>query len=196
MEVLHSIASFHATRAEISREEFRAFVRAALTRQPELQALSWDPRVPKKERPAWEARARADGFPNFNFTEKEEQNMILPASARNEYYPVYFLEALEKNELALGFDVCSEKVRGCALENARDTGRATATEPLRLAQEQAAQLGFLVFQPVYRGDCRTLEQRRANLAGFAVAVFRICDLVEPTLSELSGRGLGVTIKDK
>ena len=34
MEVLHSIASFYATRAEISREEFRAFVRAALTRQP------------------------------------------------------------------------------------------------------------------------------------------------------------------
>jgi CHASE1-domain containing sensor protein len=145
MEVLHSIASFHATRAEISREEFRSFVRAALTRQPELQALSWDPRVSRKERPAWEARARADGFPNFRFTEKEAKNLILPASSRNEYYPVYFLETLEKNELALGFDVCSEEVRRRALENARDTGRATAPAPLRLAQEQASQLGFLVF---------------------------------------------------
>src|SRR6202043_1487209 len=82
MEVLHSIASFHATRDEISREEFRAFVRAALTRQPELQALSWDPRVSRTERPIWEARARADGFPNFHFTEKEAQNLILPASSR------------------------------------------------------------------------------------------------------------------
>ena len=196
MEVLHSIASFHATRPEISREEFRAFVRAALTRQPELQALSWDPRVSRKERPAWEARARADGFPNFHFTQKEAQNTILPASSRNEYYPVFFLETLEKNELALGFDVFSEKLRRQALENARDTGRATATAPLRLAQEQASQLGFLVFQPVYRGDCRTLEQRRENLAGFAVAVFRICDLVEPSLLELRDRGLGVTIEDK
>ena len=196
MEVLHSIASFHATRPEISREEFRAFVRAALTRQPELQALSWDPRVLRKERPAWEARARADGFPNFHFTQKEAQNTILPASSRNEYYPVFFLETLEKNELALGFDVFSEKLRRQALENARDTGRATATAPLRLAQEQASQLGFLVFQPVYRGDCRTLEQRRENLAGFAVAVFRICDLVEPSLLELRDRGLGVTIEDK
>lgn len=196
MEVLHSIASFHATRPEISREEFRAFVRAALTRQPELQALSWDPRVSRKERPAWEARARADGFPNFHFTQKEAQNTILPASSRNEYYPVFFLETLEKNELALGFDVFSEKLRRQALENARDTGRATATAPLRLAQEQASQLGFLVFQPVYRGDCRTLEQRRENLAGFAVAVFRICDLVEPSLVELRDRGLGVTIEDK
>src|SRR5271157_3720179 len=196
MEVLHSIASFHATRPEISREEFRAFVRAALTRQPELQALSWDPRVSRKERPAWEARARADGFPNFHFTQKEAQNTILPASSRNEYYPVFFLETLEKNELALGFDVFSEKLRRQALENARDTGRATATAPLRLAQEQASQLGFLVFQPVYRGNCGTLKQRRDNLAGFAVAVFRICDLVEPSLLELSDRGLGVTIEDK
>src|ERR1700693_1939725 len=55
---------------------------------------------------------------------------------------------------------------------------------------------FLVFQPVYRGDCRTLEQRSANLAGFAVAVFRICDLVEPSLRELSDRGMGVTIQDE
>jgi len=196
MEVLHSIASFHATRPEISREEFRAFVRAALTRQPELQALSWDPRVSRRERPAWEARARADGFPNFHFKEKEAQNMILPASSRNEYYPVFFLETLEKNELALGFDVYSEKLRRQALENARDSGRATATAPLRLAQEQASQLGFLVFQPVYRGDHGTLEQRRANLAGFAVAVFRICDLVEPSLRELSDRGLAVTVEDE
>src|ERR1700693_4173195 len=196
MEVLHSIASFHATRPEISREEFRAFVRAALTRQPELQALSWDPRVSQKERPAWEARARADGFPNFHFTEKEAQNVILPASSRHEYYPVFFLETLEKNEEALGFDVRSEEVRRRALENARDTDRTTATAPLRLAQEQASQLGFLVFQPVYRGDSGTLEQRRANLVGFAVAVFRICDLVEPSLRELSDRGLGVTIEDE
>ena len=64
--------------------------------------------------------------------------MILPASSRNEYYPVFFLETLERNELALGFDVRSEKVRRRALENARDTGRATATAPLRLTQEQAS----------------------------------------------------------
>jgi signal transduction histidine kinase/CheY-like chemotaxis protein len=195
MEVLHSIASFHATRAEISREEFRAFVRASLVRQPELQALSWDPRVPRKQRASWEARARAEGFPNFNFTEKEAQNVILPASSRHEYYPVYFLETLEKNQGALGFDVYSEKLRRRALEKARDTGRVTATAPLTLAQEKGSQLGFLVFQPVYRRECRTLEERRTSLAGFAVAAFRICDLVEPSLSELSDRGLAVRIID-
>src|SRR6202043_2369994 len=129
MEVLHSIASFHATRPEISREEFRAFVRAALTRQHELQALSWDPRVSRRGHPAWDARARADLFPNFHFTQKEAQITILPASSRNEYYPVFFLETLEKNELALGFDVFSVKFRRHSLENARVRALAPPAAP-------------------------------------------------------------------
>jgi signal transduction histidine kinase/CheY-like chemotaxis protein len=195
LEVLHSIASFHATRAEMSRDEFRAFVRGALLRQPELQALSWDPRVPGEQRQLWEARARAEGFPNFNFTEKESEDTILPASSRREYYPVFYLETLEKNQIALGFDVRSEKLRRRALEKARDTGRVTATPPLRLAQENDSKLGFLVFQPVYRSDCRSVEERRANLAGFAVAAIRICDFVEPSLRELADRGLNATITD-
>jgi signal transduction histidine kinase/DNA-binding NarL/FixJ family response regulator len=195
LEVLHSISSFHATRAEMSRDEFRAFVRAALLRQPELQALSWDPRVSREQRPFWEARARAEGFLNFQFTEKESEDMILPASPRHEYYPVFFLETLEKNQIALGFDVRSEKLRRRALQKARDTGRVTATPPIRLAQEKDSQLGFLVFQPVYRSDCRSVEDRRANLAGFAVAAIRICDFVAPSLRELADRGLNATITD-
>src|SRR5258708_5951897 len=46
LEVLHGIGSLYTARGEISREEFRAFVADALGRQPELQALAWDPRVP------------------------------------------------------------------------------------------------------------------------------------------------------
>ena len=69
MEVLHSIVAFFHTRGEVSRAEFGSFVGSFLTRQPELQALAWDPRVPGPERAAWEARARAEGFTDFRFTE-------------------------------------------------------------------------------------------------------------------------------
>src|SRR3981081_771185 len=67
MEVLHSVESLFQTRSEISREEFRTFVRGALVRQPELQALSFDPRGPVRDRRSWENRARAEGFENFKF---------------------------------------------------------------------------------------------------------------------------------
>src|SRR5947208_280986 len=55
MEVLHAIGSLYAVSGEVSRVEFRAFVADALGRQPELQALAWDPRVPGNERDDWEA---------------------------------------------------------------------------------------------------------------------------------------------
>ncbi len=195
MEVLHGIASLYAARGEVSREEFRAFVSGALSRQPELQALAWDPRVPGRERTAWEERAHAAGFPGFHFTEERPDGTIGPASPRAEYFPVYFLEALLRNEAAFGFDVSAEPHRREALEKARDSGLPIATAPLRLAQEPGSQRGFLVFQPLYRGTPTTTAERREQLTGFAVAVFRIGDLVEASLRAAGDKGIAVSIID-
>ena len=65
MEVLHAVGAFFDARGEVTRQEFRAFVERPLARQPELQALAWDARVPGPDRPAWEARAAVEGFPQF-----------------------------------------------------------------------------------------------------------------------------------
>ena len=195
MEVLHSIKALYAARAEVSRAEFSSFVKAALARQPELQALAWDPRVSGAERGSWEARARSEGFPHFTFTEEDAHGMISPALQRDEYFPVFFLEALEKNSAAFGFNVSSSPARLAALEQARDTGQATATHPIRLAQESGSQKGFVVFEPLYTGPVDTLEHRRASLKGFATAVFRIGDLVEIPLRSTGGMRTAVSIFD-
>jgi signal transduction histidine kinase/CheY-like chemotaxis protein len=195
MEVLHAIAALYHTRRDVSREEFSSFVHGALARQPELQALTWEPRVPDDQRAAWERRAQAEGFPNFHFTEEKDELTMVPARTRDEYFPVFYLERLEKNEAAFGFDVYSEARRHVAIEQARDTGQATATAPLRLAQESGSQRGFLVFQPLYTGAPRTVEERRVQLSGFAVAVFRVGDLVSSALHRTEDTGLAATITD-
>jgi signal transduction histidine kinase/DNA-binding NarL/FixJ family response regulator len=196
MEVLHAIAALYQTRGEVSREEFGKFVSSALARQPELQALAWDPRVPGVEREAWEKRAHDEGFPNFHFTEEKDESTLVPAETREEHFPVFYLETLQRNEAAFGFDVYSETRRRKALELARDSGQAMATAPLRLAQEQGSQRGFLVFQPLYDGEPATREERRARLRGFAVAVFRVGDLVSASLHATEEKGLAATITDK
>lgn len=196
MEVLHAITSLYAVQKDVTRAEFRAFVSGPLARQPELQALAWDARVSAKDRPAWETKTRAEGFKNFVFTEVNAQGHLVPAAKRSEYVPVYFLESLEKNEPAFGFDVNSESRRRLALDQARDTGKAIATEPIRLAQESGSQQGFLEFQPVYDGSTDTIEERRAHLLGFAVAVFRIGDLVDSSLRTAVDRGITVSIRDQ
>jgi signal transduction histidine kinase/CheY-like chemotaxis protein len=196
MEGLHAITSLYAVNPNVTRSQFRDFVRDPLARQPEVQALAWDARVEGKDRAAWEARAQADGFKNFHFTEENAQGAMVTAGTRPEYFPVYYLESLERNQPALGFDVNSEARRRTALDLARDTGKATATEPLRLAQEPGSQQGFLVFQPIYNGPASTVAERRQDLRGFAVAVFRIGDLVNSSLQSALDRGITVSIRDQ
>ncbi len=196
LEVLHSMVAFFEASDDVTREDFRAFVDGSLSRQPELQALAWDPKVFAIDRPAWEARARQEGFPEFQFTEEKSEGVIGPADERETYFPVYFLESLQKNAPALGFDVGSEKRRREALERARDTGLPTATAPIRLAQERESQQGFVVFEPVYSREVRTTEERREALMGFATAVFRIGDLIELTLRPIREKAVALSVFDE
>jgi signal transduction histidine kinase/DNA-binding NarL/FixJ family response regulator len=194
LEVLYAIESLFNTRKEISRSEFRDFVATTLSRRREIQGLAWDPRVPAMARDQWEARAQRDGFEMFEIVEQHDGTLV-PAGERPEYFPVFFMENLSGNEPALGFDLRSEGKRRAALERARDTGGAAATPPIRLVQEPGSQLGFLVLLPVYERTVSSIEERRDALRGFAVAVYRIGDLVEASLNAAVTRGLSVTVTD-
>jgi PAS domain S-box-containing protein len=195
LEVLHSVAAFYSANGDISRHDFHQFVADARTRHPELQGLSWDPCVSDAQRVDFEAAARRDGFPNFKFSEMNAEGKLVAAGQRREYVPVYFEQPFEKNEAAMGFDLTSNPQRKAALDKARDTGQPAATMPIRLVQETADQMGFLVLMPIYRGAHDTLEQRRENLTGFASAVFRIGDLVGSAWKNLMRDDVGVQIVD-
>ncbi len=197
LEVLHSIAALHAADGELTRTHFAEFVRQALARQPEIQALSWNPLVPASRRTAVEAEAVAAGFAGFQLRERGTNGQFRPAQLRNEYVPVYFIEPLDRNALALGYDLESDPHRRESLEQARDTGQPVATAPLVLAQERGNQAGLLVLLPVYRGLVPTgVASRRERIAGFAVAVFRVADLVGQAFRELRAKGIEARLFDQ
>ena len=122
---------------------------------------------------------------------------MVRSSRRAEYFPVDFIEPAEGNEAARGFDLASSSVRREAMDQARDTGEMRGTAPVRLVQETGDQAGVLVFLPVHRDGTPTgsVEDRRANLEGFVVGVFRIGDLVERALAPLALEGIDVALYD-
>jgi signal transduction histidine kinase/FixJ family two-component response regulator len=200
-EVLRGIASFFAVQDQVSRNEFHRFVAGAVGRLPELLAIEWVPRIRTAERTTWETKARAEGFPEYHFWEESEvrgdgQPGFVPAGMREEYFPVYYAEASDQvlSWQPLGFDLASEGRRREAMDRARDTGEPAATAPIRLVQEPGSQHGFLVFHPVYAIDVRTIEERREGLRGFAVAVFRVGDLVDSL--RIPVKGITITIRDQ
>ncbi len=196
MEVLYSIASLHAAQGGINRRQFHEFVQQALARQPELQALSWNPVVPAARRAEFEASAVVDGLNGFQFHEKNAAGQIQPAGQRNGYVPVYFIEPLASNAAALGFDLGSDAERLSALNRARDLAQPVATAPIRLTQCPDNQAGLLVLLPVYAGNASaTLATRREKLAGFAVAVFRVNNLVQAEFQALQEKGIEACLLD-
>lgn len=179
INTLHAVRGLFAASKSVDRREFSQFINA-IQLAPGVQALEWVPKVSADGRQAFEQRARREGLSNFRITERDESGGMRRAGRRGTYFPVYFLEPIEGNETAIGFDLASDPTRYQALQQARDTGKAVATVQVTLAQEKGDQDGFLVFRPVYRNGSvnETVRERRQNLTGFVLGVFRIGDLVE------------------
>ena len=114
------------------------------------------------------------------------------------YYPVTFVEPYSGNESALGFDLGSSQARLEALHQARDSGKLVASGRLTLVQETAEQAGVLFILPVYRNNTttNTLEQRRENLQGFILGVFRVADLVQTSLDHSRKSHVNLHIYDE
>jgi signal transduction histidine kinase/CheY-like chemotaxis protein len=197
MEVLYSIAALHQAEGRIVREQFRQFVQVALARQPELQALSWNPVVPAGCRSEIETAAVSEGMAGFQLREHGPDGTITIAQERAEYVPVYVIEPLERNAEALGFDLNSDPGRRRSMEQARDSGLPVATAPVRLAQGAVGEVGFLVLLPIYREGRRpaSVEERRAAIDGFAVAVFKVANLVGASFRELRDKGIVARLFD-
>ncbi|MBF0320839.1 MAG: CHASE domain-containing protein [Nitrospirae bacterium] len=198
IEILESIRGFYAASSEVRRRDFMIFVGGFLSRNKEIQALSWDPIVPETQRSIFEAAARADGYGDFQIKERNAQGQLVTASPRGEYIPVYFIEPYEGNEAALGFDLASNPSRREALTKARDTGQPQATGRITLVQEKGKQSGMLIFVPIYGAGHigNSVDARRAAIRGFVSGVFRIGDAIERNLEGYKIDGVNFAVNDE
>jgi PAS domain S-box-containing protein len=179
----------------ITRDEFEHYA-GPLTVDTPLQALEWIPRVSREERAQYEDKARQDGLIGFQITEKTSDGSLVPAGDRDEYFPVYYVTPLQGNEAAAGYDLASNALRRATIEKARDGGLAVATEPVRLVQASGDTSGILVFVPVYRGPApQTVEERRRNLRGYILGVYRGEQFLKSVYSAMPAEGLTALIED-
>jgi len=181
LEVLRSIPAFFEASDEVTRTEFRAFVRHALERYPWIYALEWIPRVPGDERLAYESAAVADGLTSYHFKQDAPPGPPVIAEKRAEYFPLFYMEP--PNHVALGLEETALPARKAALERARDLGGTALSERIKLVQDDPKVASVIAFHPIYRhgelpGDVRS---RRESLRGLAAAVFRIAPVLTASL---------------
>ena len=174
-EILLNIASLYSASDSVTRDEFKKFVTPIFERNDFIQALEWAPRVLHKNRDAFESRVQKEGYPNFHISDRIEQTTMVPAGVRSEYFPVMFAEPYEENKQVLGFDVASASTRLSTLSESRDSGQFLASPVIKLVHARGKEIGVLIFAPFYSGSevSDTIEERRRNLKGFVLGVYRI-----------------------
>ncbi len=169
---LASIARYFESSEDVSREEFARFA-GELARNTAVEAYYWAPIVPAQQRAALEETARREGLQNYAIWERNAALEPVPASPREVYYPIYYVEPPPIGVSALGFDLGSEPPHRAALEEALRTGFPTATEPLTLLSEPRERLGVILLQPTTSGG----EQSDGLVGG----VLRLQGLLEGAL---------------
>lgn len=164
----------------VGREDWQRYVQSLDLQQnyPGIQGLGFSIVLEPDQMESLVESVRAQGYPDFT---------VWPEGERELYTAIIYLEPFDwRNRRAFGYDMFSDPIRREAMQRARDTGKASATQALSLVQETTtdSQMGFLIYLPVY-GQGRvpeTVAERREQLLGFVYAPFRVRDLMRGILA--------------
>jgi PAS domain S-box-containing protein len=170
-ELLRSTEAFISSSQRIDRDEWRTFVSsiALEKRYPGLLGTGFIQRVPREGRDAFLAGAAAE-FPAIT---------IHPSGNRDEYFVVRFVEPLDGNEDAIGFDLRASVPRRIALEAARRTIQPTISDRIKLMNDDGDKSGFLMVFPVFdrEGRADPASDTRRELEGWVFITARFEDLM-------------------
>jgi signal transduction histidine kinase len=187
--VIQSAGALFAGADKVDRWAFFEFAGETLPDHPGVRALEWIPRVPAKQRRAYEKRANRDGIFDFRINEHEREgaHQHIKAGARSDHYPIYYVEPFDGNEHGIGFDLATDRAAWEAMTWARDAGTMVAMRRERSESKPDGQPEFAVLLPVYGSELVpfTVEERREKLIGFVRAIYRLGDLIATALPGLS-----------
>jgi len=184
VQVLYGVQGLFYSSQNVDRGEFRTYLDGqGLSRHfPGVQAIGYMRLVDGAAggRAAHEAQVRREPGPGGQAPSADYR--IQPAGDRPWYAPTVYIEPPNPlSARALGFDAASEPVRRVALERARDTGLPAMTGAVRLLEDraEAPRSAFLMVLPLFRAGrpVATVAERRAAIAGWVFAPFRVRDLM-------------------
>jgi PAS domain S-box-containing protein len=150
--------------------EFEDFV-GSLGPEPALESVVWLPRVRGPDRGVFEASARRQGSVGFEIRDRTPDGELIPAAAREEYFPVRYVAGTEAAREQIGLDLAAEESHRRIIAHALERGRTAATRPGRL---ESGDPGFLLVEPVMVGANGTTPR---TLSGLVAGMFRLDLLV-------------------
>ena len=136
-----------------------------------IRGFGFIERVRRNELSRFVSREKADNAPDFE---------VRSSGNADDLYVIKYIEPLSSNHEAWGYDIGQEPMRREAVEQAVATGQATLSGRITLVQDGNQGSGFLYILPVYRQgtDPVTLAQRQAALIGLLYSPIVVNEMME------------------
>lgn len=177
VETLFGLRGMVSGHEAMTPEIFRTYASEILSINPILDGLSWNQAVTGEQLESFDQKMREQfNAPNFKTHQRDDRGNLIAAIPQVQHIVVTYIEPLEPNHKALGYDVYSQKNRREALDAAIASRNAVATAPITLVQTGNSQSGTLVFLPVFSSN--------NQLLGVATAVIEIGSLMEAVLERV------------
>lgn len=177
---IDSVGDFCSIIEEVTYSNFKKFLSYILKRNYSFLGISWDQMVLKEDRDSFEKNINAQGLKDFSIFEINSMNEKVRPRDKPFYVPVTFIEPIEENKEAVGFDVSSSPTRWSSFQQAANTGRIIYSPKISLVQTNNAPKGTLIIYPVYLPGSSppySLEK----IKGFVVGPVLIKDTVNKAL---------------
>jgi PAS domain S-box-containing protein len=175
---LRNVQGLYAASQQINRREFSSYVAGidVAATLPGVAGLGVIQRVPRTQLDAFVAAERADEAPEFLV--KAPDAATDAAGGRMEHpdlFVVKYIEPLDGNRGAWGFDIGSQAARRVTAEQAVATGLPTLSDRVQLMHFGGKHTGYLLMLAIYQGSAMpaTIQERTDALCGIAYAPIMI-----------------------
>jgi signal transduction histidine kinase/ActR/RegA family two-component response regulator len=165
LSALESLRGVFDASDSVERNEFSRASRPWLEQLKDVRAMGWEERLSTTRLAEFEAQQRAEGLTQYRVFDGTERQ----PPRGDEVVALRFIEPMEGNESALGYNVLSRPQTRQAYQRAVLDNQPSVTPPLNLMQDDARQTGVVIYRAVYR-DPNALPSDRARSAAGAVFV--------------------------
>ena len=142
--------AFQIRPSALTAHDFERLVGRLPPRLPMSQAVGWAPRVAAADRADFEL-AMQETWPGFSIRERDVTGVIRPAATRAYFYPLTFLHPFAGKEEAIGLDIGSHPQKQAAIDASITSGNATATDPIRVLEQNGRTGSILLIYAVQGG---------------------------------------------
>lgn len=196
--IQESVAQLFVSSNAVTRKEFSEFISWATSKNQHIQVVEWLPKVPHEQRAAYEAEQQAYFGPGFSITEFVAKDTLGPATEREVYYPITYLEPEWDNKPARGFDPMSSATSRQVIETAIKSGSAYARAPLQILRDHNRINALIIYRGIYqRFDGKmVLDPKQGEIAGLVNIVIRVDDFLEAILQGQEMRDFTLNWRDE